>query len=312
MNADIIDDRRDDIDAALVRRLIAGQFPQWADLDVRPIRPGGWDNHTFRLGTEMTVRLPSATRYVAQVAKEHEWLPQLAPLLPLPIPVPLAKGNPTTEYPWPWSVNQWIDGEIAAPERITDPSAFAIDLAAFLTALHQINAVDGPPPGPHNFWRGGPLRLYDGETRQAIALLTGEIDAAAATTVWERGLASTWHSAPVWVHGDVAVGNLLVTAGRLTAVIDFGSSGTGDPACDLAIAWTLFEATGRSAFRSALPLDDETWARGRGWALWKAVITAADPGTARTEEARRVIAEVIVDDERFRSEPMRGARISLP
>ena len=223
----------------------------------------------------MSVRLPSAARYALQVEKEQRWLPILAPQLPLPIPVPLAMGRPAEDYPWPWSVYRWIDGETATIERIADVRQFAVTLAEFLAALQAIDAGGGPAPGPHNFFRGGPPAYYDDETRQAIATLDGRIDSDAATEVWERALASAWQGPPVWVHGDVASGNLLVRDGRLSAVIDFGSSGVGDPACDLYIAWTFLEGESRDAFRAALPLDDATWQRGRGWTLWKALITLA-------------------------------------
>jgi len=289
---------RIDIDVSLVRRLIATQFPQWADLPIEPVEVGGWDNKTFHLGAHMTVRLPSAASYAQQVEKEHRWLPKLAPLLPLPIPVPLAKGTPAEGYPWQWSVYRWLEGETATVERIVDLRQFATTLAHFLTALYRINPADGPPPGQHNFFRGGPLRVYDGETRQALIALEGEIDTEAANAVWEAALAATWHGSPVWFHGDIAWENLLVEDGRLSAVIDFGTSGVGDPSCDLAIAWTLFEGESRDAFRTAIQLDEATWARGRGWTLWKALITLAghvDNNSLEAEEARRVIDEVLAD-----------------
>lgn len=289
------------IDVSLVRRLVTTQFPQWAGLPIKPVEFGGWDNRTFHLGEHMTVRLPSAERYILQVEKEHRWLPRLAPLLPLPIPVPLAMGMPAEGYPWRWSVYRWLEGEIATVARIAGLREFATTLAQFLLALERIDAADGPPPGPHNFFRGGPLTVYDTETRQAIAALDGLIDTDAATTVWEAALATTWRGPPVWVHGDVSSGNLLVEGGRLSAVIDFGSSGVGDPACDLYIAWTFLERDSREAFRAALPLDRATWARGRGWTLWKGLITlAANIHTNPVEagKAQRVIDEVLADHKR--------------
>ncbi|MCP3904863.1 MAG: aminoglycoside phosphotransferase family protein [Planctomycetes bacterium] len=289
-------DDRVEIDAGLAGRLIADQFPQWADLPLRPVEPNGWDNRTFRLGDEMTVRLPSADRYVAQVAKEQRWLPRLATRLPLPIPVPLAMGAPAEEYPWPWSVYRWIDGETATAERVDDMAEFATALAEFLAALQRIEPDGGPAPGRHNFFRGGPPATYDEETRDAISVLHGEIDVDAVTAVWNAALDATRHGPPVWLHGDVAASNLLVRDGRLCAVIDFGCTGVGDPACDLAIAWTLFAGESREAFRAAMKVDDATWARGRGWALWKALITLAGivgPDPARRGEARRGIEAVL-------------------
>jgi aminoglycoside phosphotransferase (APT) family kinase protein len=289
-----------DINVSLVSRLVASQFPQWAGLPVKPVELDGWDNTTFRLGEDMSVRLPSAERYAAQVEKEHRWLPRLAPFLPLPIPVPLAKGVPGEGYPYPWSVYRWIEGEPAALGRIDDPVEFATALADFLTALYRIDPAGGPTPGRHNFFRGGPLTVYDAETRQALAALEGKVDTAAAGAVWEAALAAAWHGPPVWFHGDVASGNLLVEGGRLSAVIDFGTSGVGDPSCDLAIAYTLFGGESRDAFRAALRLDDATWARGRGWALWKALITLAehtDTNAAEAGIARGVIDEILADHE---------------
>ena len=286
------------IDAPLVRRLVAAQFPWWAHLPVEPVQFGGWDNRTFHLGEEMSVRLPSAQGYAAQVEKEHRWLPWLAPLLPLQIPVPLAMGFPAEGYPWHWSVYRWLDGEVATIDSIADLHQFAITLAQFLTALHRIDPTGGPPPGPHNFYRGGPLTVYDAETRQAIAALYGQIDTDAATAVWEAALSATWHGPPLWVHGDVAVGNLLVKGGRLSALIDFGCSAVGDPASDLTIAWTLFSGESRQAFFAGVPVDGAAWARGRGWALWKALITLVEfmyTNPLKAREARRVIDEVLAD-----------------
>jgi aminoglycoside phosphotransferase (APT) family kinase protein len=286
------------IDDALVRCLVAGQFPQWSELPIRPVTPSGWDNRIFRLGEAMLVRLPSGEYYAAQVAKEQRWLPCLAKSLPLPIPTPLALGQPAVGYPWNWSVYRWLEGEAASSGLIADLIEFASTLGRFLGALQRIDATGGPGPGPHNFHRGGALGIYDGQTRRAIGALEGKIDGDAATAVWEAALESVWQRTPVWVHGDVAASNMLVQAGRLSAVIDFGQLGVGDPACDLVIAWTFFKGASRRTFRDALSLDDETWALGRGWALWKALIVTA--GLVKTTEveaahSRRTIDEVLAD-----------------
>ena len=287
-----------EITTDLVRRLVSAQFPQWADLPIRPVTLSGWDNRTFHLGPDMSVRLPSAAWYVAQVRKEHTWLPQLASHLSLPIPVPLAMGQPGEGYPWPWSVYRWIHGEPAALAQVADFNQFALRLAGFLQELQRIDASGGPAAGEHNFYRGGPLRVYDDETRFTLQRLDGLVDCATSAQVWEQALASTWQPPPVWVHGDVAAGNLLVQDGRLSAVIDFGSSGVGDPACDLVITWTFLRGESRAAFRTAMAPDAATWARARGWALWKALITldkALDGQPAEAESARAVIDAVIAD-----------------
>jgi aminoglycoside phosphotransferase (APT) family kinase protein len=284
------------IDDTLVSRLVNTQFPQWAHLPVRLVETGGWDNRIFHLGQHTIVRLPSAADYSLQVEKEHRWLPRLAPLLPLPIPTPLAMGEPASSYPWRWSIYQWIEGDTVVPKRIGDLSHFATSLAQFLIALQRIDPTDGPPPGPHNFYRGGALTTYDVETRKAIAALRSRIDADAATEVWEAALGTTWERSPVWIHGDVSAGNLLIQGGRLSSVIDFGMLGVGDPACDLSIAWTLFGGKSREAFRGMLPLDPGTWARGRAWTLWKALIVAAGLTKTNAVEAAQplhVIDEVL-------------------
>jgi len=287
-----------EINPSLVRELIMAQFPQWAHLPIEPIAFGGWDNRTFHLGPEMTVRLPSAAAYSAQVEKEHRWLPRLAPLLPLPIPTPLAMGVPAAGYPWHWSIYRWLKGENATIERIADPRQFATALAEFLIALQRIDSTGGPPPGQHNFYRGGPLEIYDPETHQAMADLAGTIDKEGVTSVWEAALNVTWHGSPVWLHGDVSAGNLLVTKGRLSAVIDFGCLGVGDPSCDLTIAWTLFSGKSREAFRAAFALDSDTWSRARGWALWKALITLAkDNASLEAVKARDVLNELLAEHE---------------
>lgn len=281
-----------------VKRLICEQFPQWATLPVTTVEFDGWDNCTFRLGPEMSVRLPSAERYAEQVPKEQRWLPHLAPHLPLPIPTPLAMGEPAQNYPWHWSIYRWIEGNHATLDNITNLKQFACDLAQFLVELQHLDPHNGPPPGPHNFFRGGSLATYDQETRTAIASLHNSLDSEAATAVWEAALNTTWQNPTVWIHGNISPTNLLVKDGQLHAVIDFGCMGVGDPACDLAIAWTFFSGDSRDIFRANLPLDDTTWARGRGWALWKALITLADSSgknSAIAHQSKHVIQELLSD-----------------
>ena len=287
--------RREQIDAALAAHLVAEQFPQWADLPVRPVAFSGWDNRTFRLGDTMTVRLPSAEIYAAGVEKELTWLPRLAPALPCPIPVPVAAGRPSRTFPWRWSIRRWIDGEPAATATIADPVLLAEDVAGFLRALQRVDPTGGPGVGPDNFHRGGNLAVFDDETRRAIAFLQPTVDPGAAIDAWETALAARWTGPPVWFHGDVAPANLLLNDGRLGAVIDFGQCGVGDPACDLTIAWTLLRGPARDAFRAAVAADDATWLRGRGWALWKALSTlmVGDAGAYFMQQSREVLREVL-------------------
>ncbi|MFE4538698.1 aminoglycoside phosphotransferase family protein [Streptomyces scopuliridis] len=295
-------DGRAGIDAALVKRLITAQFPQWEHLPVVPVAVDGWDNRTYRLGEDMTVRLPTAAGYASAVDKECDWLPRLSPSLPTAVPTVLAKGAPGEGYPYPWSVRRWLPGETASPERIDDMPQFAADAAGFLLALQRCDATGGPVAGTHSFYRGASPAHYDDETHRCIAALGSRIDNVRATEVWQAALAAEWRGRPVWFHGDFGGNNLLVGGGELTAVIDFGTSGVGDPACDLTIAWTMFREVSRESFRQAVGQDDGTWARARGWALWKSALTVTQCPDPRDEQAAvhlRVIDAVLADHERF-------------
>lgn len=283
------------IDTDLVARLVAEQFPQWSDLPIKPVEVDGWDNRTFRLGEELSVRLPSAAGYAPQVAKEQRWLPYLAARLATPIPEPLAQGRPGQGYPFPWSVYRWLDGVPADRAGVDNLPDFPVEVARFLVALQAVDPAGGPPPGLHSAFRGGPLSHYAEETWAAIDHLD-QATAERAAAVWDAATSSVWDAPPVWFHGDVAEGNLLVRDGHLVAVIDFGCAGVGDPACDLVIAWTTFGGKARAAFRAAVGADPATWARGRGWALWKALITSD----------HRVIEEVLSP-----SDPKPGSRRDL-
>ena len=275
-----------EMDAQLVSCLLREQFPELAGQRVRPVEVQGWDNRTFRVGEFLAARLPSAAGYAAAVAKEHRWLPVLAPQLAVPIPVPVAQGRPGCGLPWPWSVYRWLPGEPARTDRVPDLVRFARDLARFLTALQGFDATGGPAAGPHSSWRGGPLSRYDAETRATAAALADVVDVTAVLEVWQTAVSRPYTGRPAWVHGDVTGSNLLVEDGRLAAVIDFGSCAVGDPACDLVIAWTLLHGEARAAFRSAMPVEQAAWARARGWALWKALLTLAQ-GTHGSFEAER-------------------------
>jgi aminoglycoside phosphotransferase (APT) family kinase protein len=283
------------ISSALVRHLINTQFPEWAGLPTEQVQISGWDNTTFRLGSHLKVRLPTAARYVAQVEKEHRWLSYLGTFLPVQIPSPIAIGAPSETYPFPWSVYSWIEGDPASAANVTDLNKFAAEAAQFLLALQRIPADQGPRPGPHSFFRGGSLRVYDSETRDLLQRLHGKLDTQAALSAWETAL-STQHKVPdVWVHGDFAPNNLLVVGGNLSAVIDFGCCAVGDPACDLVIAWTFFECRSRETFRSAIAANKDMWARARGWALWKALLQVSRP-TGREDEGVCKNPRLIIDD----------------
>ena len=291
-----------DIDEPLVRRLLAGQFPHWADLSIVRVKSAGTENAIYRLGDDLAIRLPYRFVNTTQVDKDHRWLPFLSPQLPLPIPVPVAKGAPAEGYPSQWSVCRWLPGENATLDCLTDLSQAAKDLAKFIHALQQIGSVDGPVPGEHNFFRGIPLADRDGYTRAAIAESAGLVDSDAVTAAWERDLqAPVWRGPAVWIHGDLASGNLLALSGRISGVIDWGGLAVGDPATELLPAWNLFQRESRGAFRAAIDVDDATWARGRGLALSVALVALPyylETNPVIAHWARYMIDEVLEDHER--------------
>lgn len=269
-----------------------------SNLAIRPVKMSGWDNRTFHLGDDMLVRLPSAACYAWQVEKEQEWLPKLAPFLSQKIPTTLGMGKPTEHYPWKWSVYRWIEGKTVFFSPDIDLNVLAEDLANFLLSLQAIDPKGGPVSGAHNFYRGSSVAVYDSETRHAIRALNEKIDSNLVTEIWESGCSQTWQKEPVWAHGDISAGNLLINNRRLDAVIDFGQLCTGDPACDLVIAWTLFDADSRQTFHDALLPDAETWARARAWALWKALIVMLNPDQSNVVEekqARRTLDNIIAE-----------------
>ncbi|MFJ1877279.1 aminoglycoside phosphotransferase family protein [Streptomyces chartreusis] len=261
-------DTRPRIDEALVRRLVDTQFPQWAGLPLKLLDPAGSDHVIYRLGEELSVRLPRHAGAIGQARKEFQWLPRLAPHVPLAVPVPVEVGDPDFGYPWPWAVSRWLDGEVATVDALGDSAGAAVELAQFLAALQRFAPEDIPAVDISDDLTGRPLSERDRATRLAIAEVDGVFDAAAMTELWNAALSAPgWDQTPVWFRGDFHTGNLLTSAGRLSAVIDFGGFGKGDPACDLMIAFTLMSADSRAAFRDALGVDDATWMRGRGWAL---------------------------------------------
>ncbi|MEU7578959.1 aminoglycoside phosphotransferase family protein [Streptomyces sp. NPDC041068] len=255
-----------DVDEALVRRLIAGQFPEWAELPVERVESAGTSNAMYRLGADMVVRLPRVAGAAEDIDQEHRWLPRLAAALPVAVPAPLGKGEPGEGYPYPWSVFRWLDGATPDPgEPLAEPALFGKDVAEFLVALREVD-----PAGAPVSYRGDPLAGRDARTREVIAGLRGTVDERAATAVWDAAVAApAWERPAVWVHGDLQPGNVLVDRGRLGAVIDFGCMGLADPAVDLIAAWYLMDAGAREAFRAGLgpAADDAMWERGRGWAL---------------------------------------------
>ena len=283
-------------DIALVRRLLAGQFPHWADLAIDPVLSYGTDHDIYRLGDHLAARLPRIGWATDQAAKEAEWLPKLAPHLPLAVPVPLAMGHPAEGYPFEWSVYEWLPGT-SANGTIDDLEQAAVQLAAFVNALRRVDAADAHPRPFRG--RGAPLAELDEQVRRSVAELGARIDGDATRCSWEESLnAPGWAAQEVWVHGDLLPGNLLVVDGRLSAVIDFGGLNVGDPACDLQPAWNVFEGDSRTRFRAELRVDEASWLRGRGWALCQAVSALpyywdTNPGMIR--QASHALAQVLAD-----------------
>lgn len=279
------------------KKLIREQFPIWQELEIQPVAKSGHDNRTFHLGEELSIRLPSGAAYAGHVQKENIWLPKLQSQLSMKISVPVAMGTATDDYPFPWSVNAWIVGETVSLKTVTDFNQLAKDIAGFLKELQAIDSTGGPLAGEQNFYRGGDLAVYHEETLRALENLEKVFPTEKLKEIWNRALASHWDSSPIWVHGDVEVGNLLVREGKLVAVIDFGILSIGDPASDYVMAWTFFEKEGRKAFKEALSCDEETWQRSQGWALWKALISYQKEQSESEQSlwAKRTIKELLSD-----------------
>ncbi len=256
----------------LAHRLILNQFPEYASLTVVDVEKQGHDNRTYRLGNDMLIRMPTAVDYALKVPKEQKLLPQLAKRLSVSIPVPIKMGKPSADYPYPFSIYKWLPGKSINLLTLTDQDKeqLAFDLANFLKQLQAITDVEGPEPGQHNWWRGDHVSIYDKEAREQIGQLADITDITRALALWNRACATRWNKAPIWIHGDFAIGNILMNRRKLSAVIDFGGVAVGDPACDLVIAWTYLSGKSRQIFIDVMNFDSDTWLRARAWALWKA------------------------------------------
>jgi len=281
-------------DASFVGALLARQFPQWSGLTIAAVPSSGTDHAIYRLGDHLAGRLPRIASAAGQSAKEAEWLPRLAPHLPLALPVPLAIGEPDLGYPYPWAVYEWLPGD-PADGTLWDPEQAAVDLAAFLLALQSLDTTGAPARAG----RGGPLAERDDAVRSAVSQLGNRVDGRAVLRAWDESLRVPASAGPDrWIHGDLLPGNLLVRQGRLSAVIDFGSLAAGDPACDLQPAWHLFRGCSRRTFLAELSADPAARLRGRGWVLSQAVIALpyywdTNPGIVR--QSLRALDEVLAE-----------------
>ena len=282
----------------LARKLIAEQFPEYASLTIVDVEKQGHDNRTYRLGDQMLIRMPTAAAYALKVPKEQELLPKLAKCLSFSIPAPIKMGKPSTDYPYPFSIYKWLSGKSINLLTLTDQEKeqLAFDLSKFLKELQAITDVEGPESGQHNWWRGDHVSVYDKGAREQIAELAEIIDARKALALWDQACETKWDKKPIWIHGDFAIGNILMDGGKLSAVIDFGGAAVGDPACDLVIAWTYLSGKAREVFMSKMDMDADTWLRARAWALWKATFELcqiADKNSAEAVLQKRIIDEVM-------------------
>lgn len=261
------------IDESVVSGLLAAQFPQWSGLPLRPVPSGGTVNALYRVGNEVLLRLPLRPGTGADdLLAEQRACHRFAGLLPVLVPEPVALGAPGDGYPSPWAAYRWIDGEIADPHRLDrlpdEAERLAADLAEVVRALRAVPTGDTVSTGRG---RGAPLAASADWVAESLRLSRGLTDTAALAREWQRALAAAPPPRLTWVHTDLMPGNLLLREGRLVAVIDFGGADIGDPAVDLMPAWNLFGEPARSTFRRLVGADDDTWQRGRGWALVQAI-----------------------------------------
>lgn len=289
------------VDEALARRLVDSQFPQWAGLPLSPAGDGT-DNRMFRLGDDLVVRLPRRPGTAADVAKEQAWVPQLAPRLPVAVPEPVGLGGPGEGYPFGWSVLRWLEGEEPGPGTVDDWERLGRDLAGVVATLHGTDTAGAVRGGRLAWYRGLPLASVADDVDAALAecraLEDLDLDVDEVGRCWRRLLAAPDPHVPhVWLHGDLRPANLLVRDGRLVAVLDFGSLSLGRPAAEHAALWHLPEAAG-AAYRAELGVDDDTWARARGWALAVSLLAMpyywrSWPEFARggVDKVRRILAE---------------------
>jgi aminoglycoside phosphotransferase (APT) family kinase protein len=261
-----------DITPDFARALLARQFPDLAQLAITRLISAGTENTIFRLGDNLALRLPRIAGAATQATRESRWLPLLAPHLPLTVPEPVALGEPSEDYPWHWSVCRWLAGENAFQQPVADLRDAAKRLAQFVRAL-QTAPISGDSLVAVTSDRGVDLIHRDAATRAAIARCEGLANTKPLAEIWDQSLTlPVWHRAPVWLHGNLHVGNLLAENGRITGVIDWGSLGMGDPACDLMPAWSILDRESRALFRDEVNVDDATWLRGRAWAVSVAAI----------------------------------------
>lgn len=279
----------EEITSSLVRSLVMEQFPQWSELPIRPVDVQGWDNRTFRLGDRLTVRLPSADGYVAGLVREEQTLAILGSSLRVAIPRVVATGVPSAAFDRPWSVREWIDGHTLAAGETRERESAIISLGDALRELQACDSDGGPWAGSASAYRGCHVSVVGEDVQRRLTLLDGR-RAEGCRALWDAAVSTVWTESPVWVHGDVAPGNMLFDgSGDLTALIDFGQTCVGDPACDLAFAWLSCSPRERDLLRERLPLPEDAWLRGAAWALWKALISSPEEVLAKYGRSRDAV-----------------------
>lgn len=281
----------------LAKKLIDTQFPKYSHLSITEVKDQGHDNVTYRLGDKLLIRIPTTEIYAQKVSIEQEFLPKLAPYLHTNIPTPIGMGSPSKDYPLPFSIYEWIDGESANHVDSDNLNNIAIELATFLKELQSVD-LNGPMPGQHNWWRGDHLSVYDEDARKQISNLATTIDSNACLSLWEKACNTQWQHPPVWIHGDLSSGNIIIKDNQLHGIIDFGCMGMGDPACDLVIAWTYLPKEASNIFINSLSLDDDTWLRAKGWALWKATYELCqmkDHNTSKAKTQKDIIHKLLIN-----------------
>lgn len=266
------------IDEIIAQKLITEQFPEFKNFEITSVKTQGHDNRTYKVGHDFLIRLPTAQRYASSIEKEQIWLPQFAPYISTIIPKPIRLGKPTSYYPYPWSIYTYIKGESANNVSLQDLNLpiIAEQVAQFLKELAAINTKNGPLPGPNNFYRGGRLDFYYKQTQAALQKLSTYFDVTAYEQLWHQAVQNRWLCNPVWIHGDMSPGNIIIENKQLKAVIDFSGIAVGEPSCDLVMAWTFFDETSKQIFKENLNYENNIWENGRAWALWKSLITLAD------------------------------------
>lgn len=268
------------ITTALVRQLVDEQLPNYVALPLTPLRESGSSNLLFRLGNELLLRFPRQPGGGVAINKELHWLPQISPHLPIATPEIVALGQPAANYPEHWSVVRWLEGDLPIACSPQDPatpqrSSLAIDLADTIVALRSIDVTAAAAQDPSLRWyRGRPLAEFDSATRRNIQRcrsLTGlDLDMDKASAIWDDALKvpeAHGIAADRWYHSDLVAENLLLTNGRLSAVLDFGGLAVGDPTIDLHGAWEVLDAPARAVFRKRVRATDAQWLLGRAWAL---------------------------------------------